>query len=81
MKTILIAALMLTGCASIDNPFTMNVMPTLSPDVVATKAAACPANTTARPYPPGKPQVVFCDTKSVLPKGYVRPAPVYTMPY
>lgn len=81
MKTIIIAALMLTGCASIENPLTMNVMPTLSPDVVATRSAACPKNTTPRPYPPAKPQVVFCDAKSVLPPGYVRPAPVYVMPY
>lgn len=79
MKTLSIALLIaLTGCASIDNPFTMNVMPTLSPEVVASKSAECvKKNLTPEPYPPANPQVVLCHTKSVLPPGYVSPAPVY----
>lgn len=71
----LLATLILGGCGHISNPFTMNVMPTLTPEEVATKSAVCSKNTTARPYPPEKPQVVFCDTKTVLPPGYVSPAP------
>lgn len=77
MKTIVIAAaLMLTGCAQISNPFTMNVMPTLSPEVVADQSAQCvKKNAIPNPYPPANPQVVLCKTKSVLPPGYVSPVP------
>lgn len=71
----LVATFFLSGCGHVSNPFTMNVMPTLTPEEVATKSAACSKNTTARPYPPEKPQVVFCDTKTVLPPGYVSPVP------
>ena len=71
-----IAALLLTGCGYISNPFTMNVMPTLSPEVIAQKSDECiKKNGIPEPYPPDKSQIVLCKSKSVLPPGYVSPVP------
>lgn len=68
--------LIVSGCGYISNPFTMNVMPTLTSEVVASKSEECiKKNGIPDPYPPKKPQVVFCKTKSVLPPGYVSPVP------
>ncbi len=66
----------LSGCSSIQNPFTMNVMPTLTPEVIAEKTDDClKKNSIPESYPPEKPQIVLCKTKSVLPPGYVSPVP------
>lgn len=71
-----ITILKVSGCGYISNPFTMNVMPILSPEVVASKSEECiRKNTIPEPYPPDKPQIVLCKTKSVLPPGYVSPVP------
>lgn len=71
-----ISILLLSGCSSIENPFTMNVMPTLAPEVITAKSEECnKKNGVPEPYPPEKPQVVLCKTKSVLPPGYVSPVP------
>lgn len=54
----------------------MNVMPTLTPEVIAQKSDECvKKNLIPEPYPADKPQVVLCKTKSVLPPGYVSPVP------
>ena len=76
--TVLVSGLLLSlgGCSSFQNPFTMNVMPTLSPEVIAQKSEECvKKNGIPEPYPPDKPQIVMCKTKSVLPPGYVSPVP------
>ena len=66
----------LCGCGVISNPFTVNVMPTLTPEIISAKSEECnKKNGIPEPYPPAKPQVVFCKTKSVLPPGYVSPVP------
>ena len=68
--------LLLSACSSFQNPFTMNVMPTLTPEVIAQKSDECvKKNLIPEPYPADKPQVVLCKTKSVLPPGYVSPVP------
>lgn len=71
-----ISILVLCGCGVISNPFTMNVMPTLTQEVIAAKSEECNKKRgIPESYPPKKPQVVFCKTKSVLPPGYVSPVP------
>lgn len=71
-----ISILMLSGCSSIQNPFTMNVMPTLTPEGIAAKSDDCvKLNGIPEPYPPNRAQIVLCKTKSVLPPGYVSPVP------
>lgn len=80
LKTLLrlpfISIFLLGGCGSISNPFTMNVMPTLSPEIIAIKSEECiKKNGIPEPYPQEKPQIVLCKTKSVLPPGYVSPVP------
>lgn len=73
---LMIPALMFTSCGYVSNPFTMNVMPTLTPEVIAQKSDEClKKNGIPEPYPPDKPQIVQCKTKSVLPPGYVSPVP------
>lgn len=74
--TLIAPLLLLSACGYIENPFTMNVMPTLTPEVIAQKSDECvKKNGIPEPYPADKPQVVLCKTKSVLPPGYVSPVP------
>lgn len=83
MKTIIaVAVLALSGCANISNPLTMNVVPPLTEAQLQDQIADCKAKKLIPdPYPPTKPQVVFCKVPSVLPPGYVSPAPVWVIRY
>lgn len=73
---ILGTAICITACSSMSNPFTMNVMPTLTPEVITQRSDDCvKKNGIPEPYPVDKPQIVLCKTKSVLPPGYVSPVP------
>lgn len=80
--TLIIATLMLGGCASIQNPLTMNVTPPLTEAKLQEGIDHCKAKKLIpNPYPAEKPQVVFCKIPSVLPPGYVRPAPTFVIYY
>lgn len=80
MKLILlIAIVLLNGCASYQNLAdipNMNVVPQLTDAQLAEKVAGCKAKKLIpEPYPPTKPQIVLCKVPSVLPPGYVSPVP------